>query len=264
MTRTMSRSSYSAAVRQLADADPATHPAGEFLERLGAVLDEVPGLSSHRWELMLAMESVLVESSCGLADAGEGIRGHPTRAGSAQSRARSGLDRADADRRGSRGGAWLEVGQSSAVRERKRRRGELLGLPVRNRYLFPSFQFDFERQRIFPTVVDVNRLLGAADDPWGVASWWFSTDSWLKSARPADLVGDTRKYRASWTQPAPWSSRSARLVCQPTRRRCTLQPPAQPRAQDWHHALPRSFAAVRASRVQSRTRSGGIRGRSIH
>ena len=70
----------------------------------------------------------------------------------------------------------------------KRRRGELLGLPVKNRNLFPAFQIDVEKHRIWPGVIEVNRLLCAADDPWGVASWWFSEDAWLRGERPADVV----------------------------------------------------------------------------
>lgn len=72
-----------------------------------------------------------------------------------------------------------------------RRRSVLLGIPRDARYLYPAFQLDLRRRRIFPEVWKVNEVLGAADDPWGVASWWFATNDRL-SARPADLVGSRR------------------------------------------------------------------------
>ena len=74
-----------------------------------------------------------------------------------------------------------------------RRAGALLGVPVRNRYLYPSFQFDAARAQVHPVVAQVNRLLGAADDPWGVASWWISDHPRLNGARPRDLVGGQRQ-----------------------------------------------------------------------
>ncbi len=74
-----------------------------------------------------------------------------------------------------------------------RRSGALLGVPVRNKYLYPSFQIDAARARVYPVVADVNRLLGAADDPWGVASWWISDHPRLDGARPRDLVGGQRQ-----------------------------------------------------------------------
>ncbi len=74
-----------------------------------------------------------------------------------------------------------------------RRAGALLGVPVRNRYLYPSFQFDAARAQVHPVVAQVNRLLGAADDPWGVASWWISDHPRLDGASPRDLVGGQRQ-----------------------------------------------------------------------
>ncbi len=70
-----------------------------------------------------------------------------------------------------------------------RRSGALLGVPVRNKYLYPSFQVDAERARVHSVVARVNRLLGARDDPWGVASWWISHHPRLSGACPRDLVG---------------------------------------------------------------------------
>jgi hypothetical protein len=72
-----------------------------------------------------------------------------------------------------------------------RQRSALLGLPWGRGYLYPAFQFDIERRRVFPEVRSVNELLGAADDAWGVASWWVSRHARL-GARPVDLVGSSR------------------------------------------------------------------------
>ncbi len=71
-----------------------------------------------------------------------------------------------------------------------RRRSSLLGLPRDRgrRYLYPAFQIDAARQEIYPQVEEVNQLLDAAADPWGVASWWVSVNGRL-DARPMDLVG---------------------------------------------------------------------------
>lgn len=74
-----------------------------------------------------------------------------------------------------------------------RRSGALVGVPVRNKYLYPSFQVDAERARVHPVVSQVNRLLGAHHDPWGVASWWISGHPRLGGARPRDLVGSSKE-----------------------------------------------------------------------
>ena len=52
----------------------------------------------------------------------------------------------------------------------------------------PSFQFDAASGRPLPTVVAVNRLLDASDDPRGVADWWLGANAWL-DAVPAHLLG---------------------------------------------------------------------------
>lgn len=82
--------------------------------------------------------------------------------------------------------------RSANVREYARQlraRPGVLALPIGNRFVFPSFQFDEPRRRLWPVAVEVNELLGAADDPWGVAGFWFGHDPGL-GARPADLVSD--------------------------------------------------------------------------
>ena len=68
-----------------------------------------------------------------------------------------------------------------------RSRGEVVALPRPGGYVFPLFQVRTSRKEIWPIVAEVNRLLGAANDPWAVASWWFTRDSRL-GAEPYALV----------------------------------------------------------------------------
>ena len=74
---------------------------------------------------------------------------------------------------------------------RLRRAGALLGLPDGGSrgYLYPAFQVDPVAQRVRPVVATVNRVLDAAGDPWGVASWWVSPTPRLDGSSPAALVG---------------------------------------------------------------------------
>ena len=71
-----------------------------------------------------------------------------------------------------------------------RRRSLLLGLPRDggSRYLYPAFQIDAERLTLHPEVREVNQLLEAASDPWGVASWWISSNARL-GGNPKDFIG---------------------------------------------------------------------------
>jgi hypothetical protein len=75
------------------------------------------------------------------------------------------------------------------IASRRRRAGDILGVSVNNRFLYPAFQFDLARSHVIPVVQEVNRLLGAATDPWGMASWWTSANGRLRDARPMDTVG---------------------------------------------------------------------------
>lgn len=91
-------------------------------------------------------------------------------------------------------GAAVALGAKPANRElvrQRRMRSWLLGLPRGRGYLYPVFQFDHLREDIFPEVRTVNELLGAVDDPWGVASWWISTNARVDAA-PMELVGTDR------------------------------------------------------------------------
>jgi hypothetical protein len=67
-------------------------------------------------------------------------------------------------------------------------RDDLISLPVTDgESRLPVFQFGDDGQPI-PIVTEVNRLLDAADDPWGVADWWLSENVWLRGV-PAELRG---------------------------------------------------------------------------
>ena len=90
--------------------------------------------------------------------------------------------------------AAVTLGARATNREKVRqyrKRSWLLGLLSGRRYVYPAFQFDHERRDVFLEVRSVNQRLEAADDPWGVASWWISRNARL-GARPADLVGTRR------------------------------------------------------------------------
>lgn len=75
----------------------------------------------------------------------------------------------------------------------RRTSGRLLGVPHRNQYLYPSFQIDVEHGRVYEAVEQVNLLLDAVEDPWGVASWWLAPNGRLGGAVPADLLGDAKR-----------------------------------------------------------------------
>ena len=89
------------------------------------------------------------------------------------------------------GVAAVALGVKPSNREKVRqyrRRSWLVGLPWGRGYLYPEFQFDPARSDVYEVVRSVNETLDAVGDPWGVASWWFSSHAGL-GARPVDLVG---------------------------------------------------------------------------
>lgn len=73
-----------------------------------------------------------------------------------------------------------------------RARGDVIGLPRPKGHVFPVFQVDRARGEVWPIVVEINHLLGANEDPWGVASWWFTEDPILET-EPYRLVSDPRR-----------------------------------------------------------------------
>lgn len=74
---------------------------------------------------------------------------------------------------------------------RLRQQGKLVAVSVKNKDYYPLFQFDLERRHVRDAVVEVNQLMNAAQDPWGVASWWVTPNGALEGGRaPRDLLGD--------------------------------------------------------------------------
>ncbi|MCL6550080.1 MAG: hypothetical protein K6T37_03570 [Acidothermus cellulolyticus] len=74
-----------------------------------------------------------------------------------------------------------------------RKAGKLLGLEDRGRVYYPAFQIDATRGQVRPIVAELNQQLGAAVDPWGVASWWLTPHARLpRGKRPADLAVSSR------------------------------------------------------------------------
>ena len=57
----------------------------------------------------------------------------------------------------------------------------------------PSFQFTPTGEPR-PLVLEINILLGVSEDPWGVADWWLSPNTWLTGV-PADLLDNVDEDR---------------------------------------------------------------------
>ncbi|MDS1116341.1 hypothetical protein RD149_21590 [Gordonia westfalica] len=51
-------------------------------------------------------------------------------------------------------------------------------------YLYPAFQLDCHEHRIHPIAAYANCALHAADDPYGVASWWLTATELLDGNSP--------------------------------------------------------------------------------
>jgi hypothetical protein len=51
----------------------------------------------------------------------------------------------------------------------------------------PAFQFAADGLP-HPVVITINLMLGAAEDPWGVADWWLGRNAWLGVA-PVEVIG---------------------------------------------------------------------------
>jgi hypothetical protein len=67
--------------------------------------------------------------------------------------------------------------------------GSLIAVDDHGVMRVPAFQLDSERGRVRPIVLEVNALLGAGDDPWGCASWWFTASAALPEGMcPADAT----------------------------------------------------------------------------
>lgn len=86
-------------------------------------------------------------------------------------------------------GAPGAMGHRSTA-SRLRGRGDLIGIEIQGRYLFPAFQFDLEQARVHPVVVEVNHLLDVLEDPWRAAVWWLTPQG---RTRPVTLIGRNDK-----------------------------------------------------------------------
>lgn len=71
--------------------------------------------------------------------------------------------------------------------------GRLVGVRQQNRFLYPAFQFDLEHNQVHQVAADVNRVLDALHDPWGVASWWITANPRIEGRAPKDLLGTTQE-----------------------------------------------------------------------
>ena len=74
---------------------------------------------------------------------------------------------------------------SDALRKRAH---QVIGLKRGGRYRYPEFQFAVAEEAA-DLVHRSNAALGAAEDPWGVASWWLSPNPAVTARRsPVDLL----------------------------------------------------------------------------
>ncbi|EKT81905.1 hypothetical protein WSS_A14814 [Rhodococcus opacus M213] len=75
-----------------------------------------------------------------------------------------------------------------SVAQKRRKAGELIGLPIGARpdYRYPLFQFDRNRHKIHDLVKYANRRLAVADDPYGAASWWLTATEILDGRSPLE------------------------------------------------------------------------------
>jgi hypothetical protein len=68
----------------------------------------------------------------------------------------------------------------------------VVALRHKNTYVYPLFQFDERARALKPVVSEVNRLLGAAEDPWGAMAWWTSEHPRSGHRRPIEDPDDPR------------------------------------------------------------------------
>ena len=75
-----------------------------------------------------------------------------------------------------------------SVAQKRRKAGELIGLPIGARpdYRYPLFQFDRARHQIYDLVKYANRRLAVAQDPYGAASWWLTGTEILDGRSPLE------------------------------------------------------------------------------
>lgn len=74
--------------------------------------------------------------------------------------------------------------------QRLRRSSQVIALRHANTFVYPRFQFDFDRRGIRPVVAQVNRHLLASADPWGALAWWLAEQPRWAKKRPIDHPDD--------------------------------------------------------------------------
>jgi hypothetical protein len=87
-----------------------------------------------------------------------------------------------------------------------RRRSGVLALPYRDSLLYPLFQVDEPRHRVWPVVRKANRELYALLDPWGAALFWSEPDPKTGIERHA-LVGNRTTDRRLPLDASGWLMR---------------------------------------------------------
>lgn len=73
---------------------------------------------------------------------------------------------------------------------RLRRSSQVVALKHANTFVYPRFQFDFDRRVVRPVVAQVNRHLLASKDPWGALAWWLAEQPRWDRRRPVDHPDD--------------------------------------------------------------------------
>ncbi|MHB8296266.1 MAG: hypothetical protein ACYDH5_16950 [Acidimicrobiales bacterium] len=74
--------------------------------------------------------------------------------------------------------------------QRLRRSSQVIALKHANTFVYPRFQFDFERHTVRPVVAQVNQRLRASTDPWGALAWWLAEQPRWDRRRPVDHLDD--------------------------------------------------------------------------
>jgi len=78
----------------------------------------------------------------------------------------------------------------------------LIALPAASGPEYPAFQFRPDGSP-FGVVLEINDLLGAVDDPWGVADWWMTPNEIL-GARPDAMLHDDAAEEDLLRRAARW------------------------------------------------------------
>ncbi|MHB8295526.1 MAG: hypothetical protein ACYDH5_13070 [Acidimicrobiales bacterium] len=75
--------------------------------------------------------------------------------------------------------------------QRLRRSSQVIALKHANTFVYPRFQFDFDRHTVRPVVAQVNQRLRASTDPWGALAWWLAEQPRWGRRRPVGDPDDT-------------------------------------------------------------------------